>query len=98
MPARWADAGFLSMHGPFLVAVHPMAELAAKAAEATAAQGKFWPMHDALYEHQRQLSPALISSISTRLGLDMARFTAELRGREYGERCGVMRRVRSAAA
>jgi Thioredoxin len=32
--------------------MHPNAELAAEAAEAAAAQGKFWQMHDALYEHQ----------------------------------------------
>lgn len=73
---------FVFRHMP-LVALHPMAELAAEAAEAAAAQGKFWPMHDALYENQRQLSPALITALATRLGLDMARFTADLRGRHH---------------
>src|SRR4051812_43106345 len=34
---------------------HPMAELAAEAAEAAGAQGKFWEMHDALYENQNEL-------------------------------------------
>ena len=37
--------------------IHPYAELAAEAAEAAAAQGKFWEMHDALYEHQDELGP-----------------------------------------
>jgi protein-disulfide isomerase len=35
--------------------IHPHAELAAEAAEAAGAQGKFWPMHDVLFEHQLHL-------------------------------------------
>ncbi|MHB8379865.1 MAG: DsbA family protein [Acidimicrobiales bacterium] len=43
-----------------LTNVHPQAELAAETAEAVALQGKFWPMHDVLFENQRDLSgPAL---------------------------------------
>ena len=84
-----ADLGdalrFVFRHMP-LTAIHPMAELAAEAAEAAAAQGKFWPMHDALYENQRQLSSALVSALATRLGLDMARFTADLRSRRHAEK------------
>ncbi len=76
---------FVFRHMP-LAAIHPMAELAAEAAEAAAEQDKFWPMHDALYENQRQLSPALVSTLATRLGLDMARFTADLRSRRYAEK------------
>jgi protein-disulfide isomerase len=34
---------------------HPHAEHAAEAAEAAAAQGKFWEMHDSLFEHQQAL-------------------------------------------
>jgi protein-disulfide isomerase len=34
---------------------HPHAEQAAEAAEAAAGQGRFWPMHDLLYENQRRL-------------------------------------------
>jgi protein-disulfide isomerase len=76
---------FVFRHMP-LVAIHPMAELAAEAAEAAGAQGRFWPMHDALYENQRQLSPALVTALATRLGLDMARFTADLRSRRHAEK------------
>src|SRR6185295_4761629 len=36
--------------------VHPHASEAAMAAEAAAAQGKFWPMHDELYDHQDELA------------------------------------------
>lgn len=73
---------FVFRHMP-LTAIHPMAELAAEAAEAAGAQGKFWRMHDALYEHQRQLSPALMTALATRLGLDVARFSADLHGRRH---------------
>jgi hypothetical protein len=48
------------------------------AAEAAAAQGKFWPMHDAIYENQDLLSPALLTRLGLRLGLDMQRFTADV--------------------
>src|SRR5918911_2838772 len=37
---------------------HPHAEHAAEAAEAAAAQGQFWGMHDALFEHQERLEDA----------------------------------------
>src|SRR3979409_1657782 len=37
--------------------IHPYAELAAEAAEAAAAQGKFWEMHDWIYEHQQTIAP-----------------------------------------
>jgi protein-disulfide isomerase len=59
--------------------VHPHAELAAEAAEAAAAQGKFWEMHDALYENQDRLGPALVAELAANLELDVARFAADLR-------------------
>ncbi|HWK79595.1 MAG TPA: thioredoxin domain-containing protein, partial [Thermomicrobiales bacterium] len=46
--------GFVFRNFPIATS-HPNAELAAEAAEAAAAQGQFWPMHDLLYEHQRSL-------------------------------------------
>src|ERR1700733_2792868 len=39
-----------------LTNMHPFAEISAEAAEAASAQGKFWQMHDALYENQEALS------------------------------------------
>src|SRR5919206_3595175 len=45
---------FVFRHFPITTA-HPHAELAAEAAEAAGAQGKFWEMHDSLFEHQRAL-------------------------------------------
>ena len=46
-----SDMRFVLRHMP-LTQIHPMAQLAAEAAEAAGAQGKFWPMHDAIYENQ----------------------------------------------
>ncbi|HEY4968664.1 MAG TPA: thioredoxin domain-containing protein [Steroidobacteraceae bacterium] len=58
--------------------MHPHAELAAEAAEAAAAQGKFWEMHDALYEHQSELGPDLVRRLAKSFHLDTARFDADL--------------------
>ncbi|MFD4422816.1 Na+/H+ antiporter NhaA [Agromyces sp. NPDC058484] len=58
--------------------VHPQAELAAEAAEAAAAQGRFWEMHDRLYTHQDQLSANDMVAHAAALGLDLPRFTRDL--------------------
>jgi protein-disulfide isomerase len=57
---------------------HPHAEQAAEAAEAAAAQGKFWEMHDYLYEHQNRLRDSDLSGYAETLGLDVDRFDKEL--------------------
>jgi protein-disulfide isomerase len=57
---------------------HPHAEQAAEAAEAAAAQGKFWEMHDVLYENQRHLRDQDLLAYAERLGLDAERFDKEL--------------------
>jgi Na+/H+ antiporter NhaA len=59
--------------------VHPRAEIAAEAAEAAAAQGKFWEMHDLLFEHQDALAPKDLAGYAASLGLDGDRFLEELR-------------------
>ena len=57
---------------------HPHAEQAAEAAEAAAAQGKFWEMHDHLYENQRHLRDDDLHSYAEALGLDVHVFDNEL--------------------
>jgi len=59
---------------------------AAEAAEAAAAQGRFWEMHDLLYERQQELDVESLKSYATDLGLDMARFSRELEGHVYATR------------
>jgi len=57
---------------------HPNARPAAAAAEAAGAQGKFWEMHDRLFEHQKRLSPQDLLDHAVALGLDLSRFKADL--------------------
>jgi protein-disulfide isomerase len=57
---------------------HPHALLAAEAAEAAAAQGKFWPMYDVLFRNQEHLKPADLRRYASGLNLDMARYAAEM--------------------
>jgi uncharacterized OsmC-like protein/predicted DsbA family dithiol-disulfide isomerase len=61
----------------------PLAPLAAEAAEAASAQGKFWEMHDRLFENQAALSPAMVTSLARELGLDIDRFDDELQRRVH---------------
>ena len=57
---------------------HPHAEHAAEAAEAAGAQGRFWEMHDLLYENQRALRDPALIGYATALGLDAERLAREL--------------------
>jgi uncharacterized OsmC-like protein/predicted DsbA family dithiol-disulfide isomerase len=54
------------------------AQAAAEAAEAAGAQGKYWEMHDLLFQNQATLSPETIAAHARRLGLDLPRFEREL--------------------
>ena len=66
--------------------IHAHAGVAAQAAEAAAAQGKFWEMHDLLYEHQHDLADADLTNYALRLGLEPYRFSADLSGETYARR------------
>ena len=57
---------------------HPHAEQAAEAAEAAAAQGRFWQMHDLLYENQKRLGDQDLHAYAEQLGLDVEPFDNEL--------------------
>jgi len=83
----------------FPLDMHSQAALAAAAAIAAHRQGRFWPMHDALFAHRRELSRAVILALARTAGLDMERFQADLdsaatkatvaRDVEDGDRAGV---------
>jgi protein-disulfide isomerase len=66
--------------------VHGHAQMAAEAAEAAAAQGAFWEMHDLLLDHQGELELADIARYADELGLDVERLEEELRRREHAGR------------
>jgi protein-disulfide isomerase len=68
---------FVYRHFP-LTQIHPHAERAAEAAEAAGAQGRFWDMHDRLFEHQDALTDEALVEHAEALDLDVARFVAEL--------------------
>jgi protein-disulfide isomerase len=57
-----------------LANMHPYAEHAAEAAEAAGAEGRFWEMHDLLFENQQALEDEDLASYAETLGLDAQRF------------------------
>ncbi|MHC4434138.1 MAG: DsbA family protein, partial [Planctomycetota bacterium] len=65
---------------------HPDAQHAAEAAEAAAAQGKFWEMHDYLYTHQGELDDQHLFKYAADLELDTERFERELKEHVYADR------------
>jgi protein-disulfide isomerase len=78
---------FVYRHFP-LAQVHPHAELAAEAAEAAGAQGKFWQMHDTLFEHQHALDEVHLVRYAAALQLDTGKFRLELAQHLYADRVG----------
>jgi Na+/H+ antiporter NhaA len=81
----FADVRYVWRHLP-LTDVHLHAQLAAEAAEAAAAQGAFWEMHDLLLDHQDALEGNDLIRYAEQLGLDVERFANDLR-----ERTGAVR-------
>lgn len=65
-----------------LVDLHPHAEFAAQAAEAAGAQGKFWEMHDALFENQERLDPPAVAVYAQSIGIDLDRLARDLQSGE----------------
>jgi len=65
---------------------HPHAQHAAEAAEAAAAQGKFWEMHDSLFEHQQALDDAHLVHYAATLQLDQEKFEREMTEHIYAPR------------
>ena len=69
-----------------LTTSHPHAEQAAEAAEAAAVQGRFWQMHDVLYENQKRLGAADLRGYAEQFGLDVEPFDPELAEHVHAER------------
>ena len=72
------DLALVFRHNP--LPFHQNAVPAALAAEAARRQGKFWEMHDKLYAHNTELDRASLDRYAAELGLDAARFKADLDG------------------
>lgn len=58
--------------------IHPHASVAAQAAESAGAQGKFWPMHDQLFRHQKDLGTIDFTHLALQIGLEVYRFQASM--------------------
>jgi Na+/H+ antiporter NhaA len=81
----FGDVRYVWRHLP-LTDVHPHAQLAAEAAEAADRQGAFWELHDLMLDHQDELRPADLVRYAEALGLDVERFTEDLRNHEGAAR------------
>ena len=79
------DLRFVFRHLP-LTDVHEHAQLAAEASEAASAQGRFWEMHDLMFEHQDALAVEDLRSYAQDLGLDLERFSDDLQARHHARR------------
>ncbi|WP_312900621.1 DsbA family protein [Chryseobacterium taichungense] len=66
--------------------MHQYARPAALAAEAANVQGKFWEMHDAIYENQQQLNENLLTEIAEKLSLNMPQFKEDLQSSKLAEK------------
>jgi protein-disulfide isomerase len=63
--------------------IHPHARYAAEAAEAAAAQDKFWQMHDYLFEHQKALDDDHLLEYAKKIGLDIDKFKDDMSKHVY---------------
>ncbi|MDT5295206.1 MAG: hypothetical protein QOJ76_2086 [Acidobacteriota bacterium] len=75
----------------FPLAMHRYAFQAARAAEAAGQQGKFWEMHDMIYDNQKEWTDSMeprvqFEAYATRLGLDVQRFKADLERQDLADR------------
>jgi protein-disulfide isomerase len=69
-----------------LAEAHPHAQIAAQAAEAAGAQGRFWEMHDMIFEHQDALEVEDLLGYATSLGLDAEQIARDLEAGTYVKR------------
>lgn len=76
---------FVYRHFP-VTEIHPFASNAAEAAEAAGAQGKFWEMHDLLYENQDAIDPDAFDELADAIGLDILPFSRDLADHRFLEK------------
>ncbi|WP_263603405.1 DsbA family protein [Chryseobacterium sp. PET-29] len=58
--------------------MHPYARPAAIAAEAADLQGKFWEMHDVIYENQQSLNENFLFQLAEKIGLNLSQFKEDI--------------------
>ncbi len=77
---------FVFRHFP--LSIHPNARISAQSAEAAGSQGKFWEMHDMIYENQDEWSDVkspidIFVGYAEKLGLDTDKFRSEVKNNQY---------------
>lgn len=65
---------------------HTHADIAARAGIAAMAQGKFWPMHHAMFQNQQHLEQTDLDSYAKEIGLDVSRFHADMQSKDTTDR------------
>jgi protein-disulfide isomerase len=85
LPKYGKDVRLVYRHMP-LTDMHPDAQPAAEASEAADAEGKFWEMHDALFEGQGDLSDEAIVAMATRIGFDADKMQDAIGSGAYTQR------------
>jgi protein-disulfide isomerase len=67
----------------FPLSFHKQAKNAAKAARAAGEQGKYWEMHDLIFENFSKVNEAMFKDFATKLNLDLNKFTADFNSNKY---------------
>lgn len=72
----------------FPLSIHPNARISAQAAESAGSQGKFWEMHDMIYENQGEWSDVknpidIFVGYAEKIGLDTDKFKTEVKNSQY---------------
>lgn len=83
---RGRELRFVFRHFP-LKKIHAQAAMAASSAEAAGRQGKFWQMHDLLFENQHRFhEPTLFHDLALALGLNLDQFTTDIGNEEIANK------------
>ena len=69
-----------------LTRIHPHAQAAAETAEFAGSKGKFWPMHDLLYENQKRFSDDCFAELAGKLALDVGELQKALASKTFTDR------------
>lgn len=85
LPKYGKDVRLVYRHMP-LTDMHPDATPAAEASEAAGAEGKFWEMHDALFEGQDDLSDEAIVAMATHIGFDVDKLQDAMEQGTYAQK------------
>ena len=72
------DVNFVYKNFPLPPTMHPNAMNAAKASVAAGKQGKFWEMHDVMFQNNRELSADKLKEYAGKIGLDVARWEKDM--------------------